>query len=78
MKKLSVVSTILIMINTLIVSSVFSKTDDPSLPNVSSEAAIVMEATTGEILYEKNAQSQMYPASLTKIATAIYAIENRN
>ncbi|MFK3986411.1 MULTISPECIES: D-alanyl-D-alanine carboxypeptidase family protein [Exiguobacterium] len=77
MKKLSVVSTILIMINTLIVSSVFSKTDDPSLPNVSSEAAIVMEATTGEILYEKNAQSQMYPASLTKIATAIYAIENR-
>lgn len=77
MKKLSVVSTILIMINTLIVSSVFSKTDDPSLPNVSSEAAIVMEATTGEILYEKNAQSQMYPASLTKITTAIYAIENR-
>ncbi len=78
MKKLSVVSAIFIMINTFIGSSVFGKMDDPTLPILSSEAAIVMEATTGEVLYEKNAQSQMYPASLTKIATAIYAIENGN
>ncbi len=78
MKKLSVVSTILIIINTFIVSAVFSKTIAPPLPIIASEAAIVMEAHTGEVLYEKNAQSQMYPASVTKIATAIYAIENGN
>ncbi len=78
MKKLVAVSTILVMIHTLFASAVFSKTIAPPLPVLSSEAAIVMEATTGQVLYEKNAQSQMYPASLTKIATAIYAIENRN
>ncbi|AQQ55497.1 D-alanyl-D-alanine carboxypeptidase family protein [Planococcus lenghuensis] len=78
MKKLVAVSTILVIINTLFVSAVFSKTVAPSLPIISSEAAIVMEATTGQVLYEKNARSQMYPASVTKIATAIYAIENGN
>lgn len=78
MKKLVAVSIILIIINTLFVSAVFSKTVAPSLPILSSEAAIVMEATTGQVLYEKNAQSQMYPASVTKIATAIYAIESGN
>ncbi|RLQ84938.1 D-alanyl-D-alanine carboxypeptidase family protein [Planomicrobium sp. Y74] len=76
MKKLVAVSTILVMIHILFASAVFSKTAAPSLPILSSEAAIVMEATTGQVLYEKNARSQMYPASITKIATAIYAIEN--
>lgn len=66
------------MIHTLFASAVFSNTIVPSLPVLSSEAAIVMEATTGQVLYEKNARSQMYPASVTKIATAIYAIENGN
>ncbi|WP_326313935.1 D-alanyl-D-alanine carboxypeptidase family protein [Halobacillus sp. HZG1] len=50
-----------------------SKTDRPS---INSEAAMVLEANTGKVLYEKNAEASMYPASLTKIATAIYAIEN--
>nr|WP_245251136.1 D-alanyl-D-alanine carboxypeptidase family protein [Virgibacillus litoralis] len=44
-------------------------------PSVVSEAAIVMDSETGTVLYEKSAKSSMYPASLTKIATAIYAIE---
>ncbi|MDF2902889.1 MAG: D-alanyl-D-alanine carboxypeptidase [Bacillus sp. (in: firmicutes)] len=43
---------------------------------IKSEAAIVMDAQTGAVLYGKNADEKMYPASLTKIATAIYAIEN--
>ena len=41
-----------------------------------SEAAILIEKTTGEILYEKNAYDKKYPASTTKILTAILAIEN--
>ncbi|SDR12239.1 D-alanyl-D-alanine carboxypeptidase [Virgibacillus subterraneus] len=44
-------------------------------PSVVSEAAIVMDSETGTVLYEKSSKSSMYPASLTKIATAIYAIE---
>ena len=41
-----------------------------------SEAAILIEAKTGKILYEKNIYDRKYPASTTKILTAILAIEN--
>ena len=41
-----------------------------------SEAAILMDATTGKILYDKDIYSRKYPASTTKILTAIIAIEN--
>ncbi len=37
--------------------------------------AIVMEAETGAILYEKDAQTARYPASITKILTTLLAIE---
>lgn len=46
--------------------------------NLASEAAILVDTETGAVLYEKNSQQKMYPASLTKIATAIYAIEKGN
>ncbi|KGX86852.1 D-alanyl-D-alanine carboxypeptidase family protein [Pontibacillus litoralis] len=45
---------------------------------ISSEAAVLMDAKSGQILYSKKGEKLMYPASLTKIATAIYAIENGN
>lgn len=45
---------------------------------VNSEAAVMLDSQTGAVLYAKNADKKMYPASLTKIATAIYAIENGN
>lgn len=48
----------------------------PTGPSVQAEAAVVMEASTGTILYEKNAHEQLYPASITKIMTTLLAIEN--
>lgn len=48
----------------------------PSGPSVNAESAIVMEASTGLILYEKNIKDSHYPASITKIMTALIAIEN--
>jgi len=45
-------------------------------PSVNSAAAIVMEASTGAILYSKNIHKTYYPASITKILTALLAIEN--
>lgn len=48
----------------------------PVGPNIFAEAAIVMEASTGLILYEKNIHQTYYPASITKIMTALLAIEN--
>jgi D-alanyl-D-alanine carboxypeptidase len=47
-------------------------------PSIQSESAILMDAKTGAILFEKNSKSRMYPASVTKIATAIIAIEEGN
>ena len=40
-----------------------------------SEAVIVMDADTGQILYEKNMHEQLYPASITKIMTAYLAMK---
>ncbi len=48
----------------------------PQGPEVQSSAAIVMEMNTGLILYEKNIHDVHYPASITKILTALLAIEN--
>lgn len=42
--------------------------------SVSAEAAILMNADSGAILYEKNAQKCYHPASITKVATAVYAL----
>ncbi len=43
-------------------------------PALSAEAAVLIDGTTGQILYEKNAEKPLYPASITKIMTAYLAI----
>lgn len=47
----------------------------PKGPVVNAEAAILMEAETGTILYAKNIHQQEYPASTTKILTCLIAAE---
>lgn len=48
----------------------------PTEPQVASESAIVMETSTGAILYEKNIHEKRYPASITKIMTTLLALEH--
>ena len=43
--------------------------------NIYSESAILLDQETGKILYEKNIYDRKYPASTTKILTAIIALE---
>lgn len=38
-------------------------------PQISSPSAILMEASTGQVIYEKNAEESLHPASITKIMT---------
>lgn len=45
---------------------------------ISAKSAIVMVASTGEVLFEKNAEQRRYPASTTKIMTIITALEDGN
>ncbi|NMP20807.1 D-alanyl-D-alanine carboxypeptidase family protein [Sulfobacillus harzensis] len=54
-----------------------TSTPDPSTPpSVSARAAILVDARTGAILYEKNAFMQLDPASTTKMMTALLVIEH--
>lgn len=48
----------------------------PKPGSLSCDSAIVMEVSTGTILYKKNIHKQHYPASITKIMTALVALEN--
>lgn len=51
--------------------------DEPSkAPDLVSNAAIVMDASTGQVLYEKNSHEKKYPASITKIITTLIALEH--
>jgi len=43
---------------------------------IHSNAILMIERETGDILYERNARTKMYPASTTKILTAILVLEN--
>lgn len=47
----------------------------PAGPAVYAESAIVMEADTGMILYAKDMEAKNYPASITKIMTALVVLE---
>ncbi len=48
----------------------------PDGPQIGAEAAIVLEANTGTILYAKNIHEELFPASTTKIMTCLLAVEN--
>lgn len=42
--------------------------------SVEADSAILVNADTGVVLYEKNAHKLQYPASITKVATALYTL----
>ena len=50
--------------------------EGPSPSSLSSNSAIVMELSTGTVLYEKNIHKHHYPASITKIMTTLLALEH--
>ena len=50
--------------------------DVPPPPQVSAQAAAMIDVSSGRLLYSKNGDNRMLIASLTKIMTAIVAIEN--
>ena len=51
-------------------------TPAPEPPQIIADSAILVEASTGRVLYEKNADQVRQPASLTKMMTGILGWEN--
>lgn len=49
---------------------------DEKFPKLEAFSALAIEASTGRVLYYKNMEEKIYPASTTKILTAILAYEN--
>ncbi|MET3730191.1 D-alanyl-D-alanine carboxypeptidase/D-alanyl-D-alanine carboxypeptidase (penicillin-binding protein 5/6) [Fictibacillus halophilus] len=73
MKKLSL---ILVFSLVMLVNTKFVQATGENTPEIKSESAVMIDAKTGDILYQKNSSEQMYPASITKIITGILAIES--
>lgn len=83
-KLIAIFSVIIIIISPLLSSTQAMASESKSMgknswpkgPSVSADSAIVMEASTGLILYQKNMNRQHFPASITKIMTVLLALEN--
>ena len=64
--------------------TIFATTDKktvttwPEGPENNSGAVCLLDADTGAVLYDKNMDEQRYPASITKILTALLIIENKH
>lgn len=54
----------------------FANTDWPANVNISADGGIVMDANSGAVLYGKNMHETYFPASITKILTALIILEN--
>jgi D-alanyl-D-alanine carboxypeptidase len=74
-KKFIISFIILILLLPFSYSYADSETDNL---NITAGAAILIDSSTGKILYSKNENEKMYPASTTKIMTAILTLENCN
>lgn len=69
----------LILINQVLADEIQNEQINQNMENsinIYSESAILIEEKTGKVLYEKGMHDKKYPASTTKILTAILAIEN--
>jgi D-alanyl-D-alanine carboxypeptidase len=73
---LLILSPLLVSVSAMAETKKSGSDEWPSGPSINAESAIVMEASTGLILYEKNMNDKHYPASTTKIMTALLGLEN--
>lgn len=67
---------ILVLVAIAFPVKVYAEGNQPEPPALQAEAALLMEAQSGQILFSKNPDQPMYPASITKILTGIIAIES--
>lgn len=80
MKYLKNITIVFILLTIFCTSSVFSTGTatytNPTDITTYSPCCLLMESKTGKVIYEKNGYEKMYPASTTKIMTAILALEH--
>ncbi len=62
--------TLILLLSQIVVAETLDEAE------ITAEAAILIDELTGQVLFEKNADQKMYPASTTKILTGIIILEN--
>lgn len=65
-------------INTVLATNLKTEDYNPDNITTNSPSVLLLDANTGKILYSKDAFKRMYPASTTKLMTAILTLENCN
>lgn len=60
----------------LVPGTVLAAPSWPSAVSIEADGGILMEAQTGTVLFAKNADQPYYPASITKILTALIVLEH--
>ena len=71
-KKISLSLILILIINFIFLTNVFAT--EP--PDIIAGAAYSVELSTGKVIFERNAHERKYPASTTKIMTALLTLEN--
>jgi D-alanyl-D-alanine carboxypeptidase len=69
--KRKIISLILTITLSLSIGSNVFAAEATTAPNITATAAVAIDASTGEIIYSKNLDSKVYPASTTKLLTAL-------
>ena len=75
-KSTALTAFILALLLSVLSTPVSADTTSPTAPSVSAKSAVLINASDGKVLWEKNSDEKMGMASTTKIMTAILAIES--
>ena len=59
----------------LLISFLYLYTSVYANPNINARTGILIDYHSDEVLYESDADAQIYPASMTKIMTSIIAFD---
>lgn len=66
----------IILVSTTILNPIQVKANSIEYPEISSKYAITVDVDTGDVIYSKNAEEKAFPASITKLMTALLLTEN--
>src|SRR5690554_1481294 len=77
LKRIRAVFLLLFLIYLFLISTIASATSARA-PRLNSDSAVLIDARTGQVLFEKNMHKKQYPASITKVMTGMIALEKGN
>lgn len=76
-KKIKIALIIIIIISFIFGIKLFAKEiPEEEIEDITAKNVLLAETNTGKILYQKNIDKKIYPASVTKLLTAILVVEN--